>query len=84
MLGVLLAGSLVVTVLTGPRDSGALAYFLPVAYVLYLVAATYERRRTAVRVLAAVCATLVADAVLMYLTGGGSSCAAGWYPSRCA
>jgi signal transduction histidine kinase len=71
MLGVLLAGSLVVTMLTGPQDGGALAYFLPVAYVLYLVAATYERRRTAVRVLSAVCATLVADAVLMYLTGGG-------------
>ena len=70
MLGVLLAGSLVITVLTGPAD-GALSYFLPVAYVLYLVAATYERRRAAVRVLAAVFATLVADAVLMSLTGGG-------------
>jgi anti-sigma regulatory factor (Ser/Thr protein kinase) len=71
MLGVLLAGSLVVTMLTGPQAGGALAYFLPVAYVLYLVAATYERRRAAVRVLAAVFATLVADAVLMHLTGGG-------------
>jgi signal transduction histidine kinase len=71
MLGVLLAGSLVVTMLTSPQDGGALAYFLPVAYVLYLVAATYERRRAAVRVLAAVFATLVADAVLMHLTGGG-------------
>ncbi|HEX2745034.1 MAG TPA: histidine kinase [Streptosporangiaceae bacterium] len=71
MLGVLLAGSLVVTMLTGPQDGGALAYFLPVAYVLYLVAATYERRRAAVRVLAAVFATLVADAVLMHLTRGG-------------
>jgi signal transduction histidine kinase len=70
MLGVLLAGSLVITVLTGPAN-GALTYFLPVAYVLYLVAATYERRRAAVRVLAAVFATLVADAVLMSLTGGG-------------
>jgi signal transduction histidine kinase len=70
MLGVLLAGSLVIAVLTGPAD-GALTYFLPVAYVLYLVAATYERRRAAVRVLAAVFATLVADAVLMSLTGGG-------------
>jgi signal transduction histidine kinase len=69
MLGVLLAGSLVITLLTGPQNS-ALTYFLPVAYVLYLVAATYERRRTAVRVLAAVSATLVADAVLMDLTGG--------------
>jgi signal transduction histidine kinase len=71
MLGVLLAGSLIITMLTGPQDSGALLYFLPVAYVLYLVAATYERRRAAVRVLAAVFATLVADAVLMHLTGGG-------------
>jgi signal transduction histidine kinase len=71
MLGVLLAGSLVITMLTGPQAGGALAYFLPVAYVLYLVAATYERRRAAVRVLAAVFATLVADAVLMHLTGGG-------------
>ena len=61
----------VVTMLTGPQDGGALTYFLPVAYVLYLVAATYERRRAAVRVLAAVFATLVADAVLMHLTGGG-------------
>ena len=70
MLGVLLAGSVVVTMLTGP-ETGALAYFLPVAYVLYLVAATYERRQAAVRVLIAVFATLVADAVLMYVTGGG-------------
>jgi signal transduction histidine kinase len=70
MLGVLLAGSLVVTMLTGP-DNGGLTYFLPVAYVLYLVAATYERRRAAVRVLAAVFATLVADAVIMSLAGGG-------------
>ncbi|MDQ2813463.1 MAG: sensor histidine kinase [Actinomycetota bacterium] len=71
MLGVLLAGSLVITALTGPEDA-ALTYFLPVAYVLYLVAATYERRRAAVRVLVAVFSTLVADAVLMSLTGGGN------------
>ncbi len=70
MLGVLLAGSVVVTTLIGPED-GALTYFLPVAYVLYLVAATYEHRRAAVRVLVAVFATLVADAMLMHLTGGG-------------
>jgi len=68
MLGVLLAGSVVVTMLTGPAPA-ALAYFLPVAYVLYLVAATYERRQTAVRVLIAVFATLMADAVLLHLTG---------------
>jgi signal transduction histidine kinase len=70
MLGVLLAGSVIVTTLIGP-ESGTLIYFLPVAYVLYLVAATYERRQAAVRVLIAVFATLLADAVLIDLTGGG-------------
>jgi signal transduction histidine kinase len=70
MLGVLLAGSLLVSVLTGPYNS-ALIYFLPVAYVLYLVAATYQSRRTAARVLVFVAATLVADAVLLDLSGGG-------------
>jgi hypothetical protein len=70
MLGVLLAGSVLVTTLTGP-DGGSLIYFLPVAYVLYLVAATYERRQAAVRVIAAVLATLVANAVLLDLTGRG-------------
>jgi signal transduction histidine kinase len=69
MLGMLLAGSLLVTTLTGSTGGGGtLAYFLPVAYVLYLVAATYEHRRAAVRVIAAVLATLVADAVLIKLT----------------
>jgi signal transduction histidine kinase len=70
MLGVLLAGSVVVTTLIGPRN-GTLTYFLPVAYVLYLVAATYEHRQAAVRVLIAVFATLAADAVLISVTGGG-------------
>jgi signal transduction histidine kinase len=69
MLGVLLAGSVIVTMLTG-LEAGALTYFLPVAYVLYLVAATYEHRRAAARVLIAVFATLLADAVLLRLTGG--------------
>jgi signal transduction histidine kinase len=71
MLGVLLAGSVIVTMLSGPRI-GALTYFLPVAYVLYLVAATYEHRRTAARVLIAVFATLLADAVLLHLTGSNA------------
>jgi signal transduction histidine kinase len=70
MLGVLLGGSVLVTTLIGP-ENGALTYFLPVAYVLYLVAATYEHRQAAVRVLIAVFATLLADAVLIHLTGGG-------------
>ncbi len=58
------------TALTGP-EVGALAYFLPVAYVLYLVAATYEHRQVAVRVLIAVFATLLTDGVLLHLTGPG-------------
>jgi signal transduction histidine kinase len=70
MLGVLLAGSVVVTSLTGP-EVGTLAYFLPVAYVLYLVAATYEHRQVAVRALIAVFSALLADGVLIHLTGGG-------------
>jgi signal transduction histidine kinase len=71
MLGVLLAGSVIVTMLSGPRIA-ALTYFLPVAYVLYLVAATYEHRRAAARVLIAVFATLLADAVLLHLTGSNA------------
>jgi len=71
MLGVLLVGSVVVTTLTGPENGGVVTYFLPVGYVLYLVAATYEHRQAAVRVLIAVFATLAADTVLLYLTGGG-------------
>ena len=70
MLGILLAGSVVVTSLTGP-EVGTLAYFLPVAYVLYLVAATYEHRQAAVRVLIAVFATLLTNGVLIPATGGG-------------
>jgi len=71
MLGLLLAGSVIVTTLTGPENGGAITYFLPVGYVLYLVAATYEDRQAATRVLVAVSATLLADTVLLYLTGGG-------------
>jgi signal transduction histidine kinase len=70
MLGVLLAGSVVATALTGPEFS-LLSFFLPVAYVLYLVAANYERRRDAVRVLVAVYATLVTDTVVLMLGWGG-------------
>jgi signal transduction histidine kinase len=68
MLGVLLVGALLVSTLIGPQN-GALVYFLPVAYVLYLVAASYQSRRVAVRVLACVFGTLVADALLLDLTG---------------
>ena len=64
-LGVLLVGSLIATLLTGADSHSSLAFFLPVAYVLYLVSATYERWQDAVRVLAAVFATLLADVALL-------------------
>src|SRR5579862_1244232 len=70
MLGVLLTGSVIVTALAGSRAI-SLAYFLPIAYVLYLIAANYEERRDAVRALVAVFATLVVDAAVMRLAGGG-------------
>ena len=65
MLGVLLAGSFLISTLTVP-DASALTYFLPVAYVLYLVAATYETKRDAVRVLVAVYLTLVGVAIVLF------------------
>jgi signal transduction histidine kinase len=71
MLGLLLAGSVILTTLTGPENGGAITYFLPVGYVLYLVAATYQDRQAATRAIVAVAATLLADTVLLYLTGGG-------------
>jgi signal transduction histidine kinase len=70
MLGVLLVCSMAATGMTGPLFS-ALVFFLPVAYVLYLVAANYERRRDAIRVLVAVYATLVADCVLLMIGWNG-------------
>jgi signal transduction histidine kinase len=71
MLGVLLVGSFLISTLT-VRDASALTYFLPVAYVLYLVAATYETKRDAVRVLVAVYLTLIGVAiVLLYGAGRG-------------
>jgi signal transduction histidine kinase len=69
MLGVLLAGSLLISTLTVP-DASALTYFLPVAYVLYLVAATYETKRDAVRVLVAVYLTLVGVAIVLFFGSG--------------
>jgi signal transduction histidine kinase len=71
MLGVLLVGSFLVSTLTVP-DASALTYFLPVAYVLYLVAATYEAKRDAVRVLVAVFVTLFAVAVVLTSGRGGA------------
>jgi len=70
MLGVLLVSSVVGTALTGPAV--ATTFFAPVAYVLNLVAATYERRRDAIRVLAAVYVTLIFDAVLLMIGWNGA------------
>jgi signal transduction histidine kinase len=71
MLGVLLVGSFIVGTLTVPDGTG-LVYFVPVAYVLYLVAATYKERRDAVRVLVAVYITLMAVAVVLVIGGHGA------------
>jgi signal transduction histidine kinase len=71
MLGVVLVSSMVATMLAGPNFS-APSFFLPVAYVLYVVAATYERRRDAARVLAAVYATLIIDTALLMIGWGGA------------
>jgi len=71
-LGVLLVGSLLATVLTGADSHSSLAFFLPVAYVLYLVSATYERWQDAVRVLAAVFATLLADVAFLAIGSNDS------------
>jgi signal transduction histidine kinase len=82
MLGVLLAGSVASMAFSGAdpvRFSGGnlapLIYFLPIGYVLYLIAATYERTRTAVRVLAAVFGVIAVDVLLLVLDNGR-------YPAR--
>jgi signal transduction histidine kinase len=75
MLGVVLAGSVVATMLGGPAF--VTPTFLPVAYVLFVVAATYQRRRDAVRVLVAVYATLIVDAVLLMIAWNGAVSPAG-------
>ena len=71
MLGILLGSSMIATALTGSSDKGT-AYLFPVAYVLYLVAATDERKNATLRVLGAIFATIAMDALLMMLAGGGS------------
>jgi signal transduction histidine kinase len=71
MLGVLLVDAFLVSTLTMPGGS-ALLYFLPVAYVLFLVAANFKARRDAVRVLVAVYVTLVAVAAVLVHSGHGT------------
>jgi signal transduction histidine kinase len=69
MLGVLLADSVLLAAMIR-RPAISVAFFIPVAYVLYLIAASYERRRDAVRVLVAVFAVLLLDTELTALTDG--------------
>jgi signal transduction histidine kinase len=71
MLGLALFGAFLTSTLTVP-DASALTYFLPVAYVLYLVAATYKRKRDAVRAVAAVYLTLVAVAIVLFVGRNGA------------
>jgi signal transduction histidine kinase len=79
MLGVLLVGAFLVSTLTVP-DAAALAFFMPVAYVLYLVAATFEKKREAVRVLVAVYVTLVLVACVLIIGGRGAFGGSGIIP----
>jgi signal transduction histidine kinase len=69
MLGVLLADSALLAAMVR-RPSISMAFFIPVVYVLYPIAASYERRRDAVRVLVAVFAVLLLDTELTALTDG--------------
>ncbi len=71
MLYLLLAGSVAAAAFSGGHPVVALIYFLPVGYVLYLIAATYERTRAAVRVIGAVFATLAIDELLLAVGSGG-------------
>jgi signal transduction histidine kinase len=64
VLGILLAASAAATAVDGRPVLGPV-FFIPAAYVLYLVAATYRRRRDAVWALAAVSVTMVADLELI-------------------
>jgi signal transduction histidine kinase len=64
MLGILLVGCFLFSTLTAPATIGLL-YFMPVIYVLFLVAASYEAKRDAVRVGIGVCLTLVAVACVL-------------------
>jgi signal transduction histidine kinase len=77
MLNLLLAGSAVIALAwgqiafqPGAPKSVFVVFFLPVAYVLYLVAATYERTTQAVRAVATVVVALAVDQVLLTLGGG--------------
>jgi signal transduction histidine kinase len=72
MLGVVLVDAFLVSTLTVP-DASALTYFVPVAFVLFLVAATYEAKRDAVRVAVAVSVTLLAVAAVRILGDRGSA-----------
>ncbi len=80
MLGVLLAGSVVEGVLAGP-STGAFAFFGPIGYVLYLIAATYERKQAAARVLGAVVITLIIDELLLNVAGAGDPFSGGPSPA---
>ena len=70
MLGLLLTGSLLVTIITGGSDA-AVNFFLAAAYVLYPIVATSEERRVLSRAFAAVLAAVVLDGIMMMVLGGG-------------
>jgi signal transduction histidine kinase len=84
MLGLLLAESVVVAVLNfGSISFSGIAplFFVPTAYVLYYIVASFEDRIAVGRVLAAVFLTVGVDAVLLAAAGGLSGSAAPVIPA---
>jgi signal transduction histidine kinase len=79
MLNLMLLGSMLVAFAWGqlalePNASKSLflIYFVPVGYVLYLVAATYERTQQAIRVICSVLVVLAGDQILLAVGSGWS------------
>jgi signal transduction histidine kinase len=63
-LSLLLGGSILVAILSG-GNVNALAFFGPAAYVLYLIVATFDNRRTVGHALASVFLVMLVDAAIM-------------------
>jgi signal transduction histidine kinase len=67
-LGLLLGGSLFVVLVTGD-GSPAADFFLPVAYVLYYIVATFDSRRGVGRSLAVVVGAIAVDFLVLMVSG---------------
>jgi signal transduction histidine kinase len=70
-LCLLLGGSILVALLSGGALN-ALAFFAPAAYVLYLIVATFDNRRSAAQAIASVFLVMLMDAAIMMPHNGGT------------